>query len=127
MSLAAWTWGATTTRMTPLAHVTPRLSTRLEDHFRKLYVTFAGEAAQPVMPALASALNCNEGNARSILRKMESRGWLRGETARGRGRFSQSNLLATPQDIELKHESDLWRKVNRNRRLRNSTMSKGFD
>ncbi|NLA20823.1 hypothetical protein GPU89_34685 [Burkholderia cepacia] len=62
---------------------------------------------QPGLPALARALNCTERNVRGLLRKMEAQGWLRWESARGRGHFSRLTILVPPQHAVLDRLSAL--------------------
>lgn len=80
---------------------------RLIDQFQKLHTLLAKTPEQPGLPALAETLNCSERNARLLLRKMEEKGWLRWEAARGRGHFSRLTMLASPQQVALDHLSGL--------------------
>lgn len=80
---------------------------RLIDQFHKLHALLERQPEQPGLPALADALNCSERNARLLLRKMEEKGWLRWEPARGRGHFSRLTMLASPQQVALDHLSGL--------------------
>lgn len=83
---------------------------RLIDQFQKLSSFLAERGEQPGLPALANALSCSERNARLLLRKMEQLGWLRWEAARGRGRFSRLQLLASSQQLLLDRVSGLLEK-----------------
>jgi len=80
---------------------------RLIDQFQKLHTLLAKTPEQPGLPALAKTLNCSERNARLLLRKMEEKGWLHWEAARGRGHFSRLTMLASPQQVALDHLSGL--------------------
>ncbi|POM14505.1 HTH-type transcriptional regulator SgrR [Burkholderia cepacia] len=80
---------------------------RLIDQFHRLGEFLEGQDTQPGLPALARALNCTERNVRSLLRKMEAQGWLRWESARGRGHFSRLTILVPPQHAVLDRLSAL--------------------
>lgn len=80
---------------------------RLIDQFQKLHAFVVKHPNQPGLPALATALSCSERNARLLLRKMEEKGWLRWEAARGRGHFSRLSMLVSPQQVALDHLSGL--------------------
>ncbi|WP_081064626.1 SgrR family transcriptional regulator [Burkholderia cepacia] len=80
---------------------------RLIDQFHRLGEFLEGQDTQPGLPALARALNCTERNVRGLLRKMEAQGWLRWESARGRGHFSRLTILVPPQHAVLDRLSAL--------------------
>jgi SgrR family transcriptional regulator len=80
---------------------------RLVDHFQHLHAALEAQPTLRGLPSMASALKCSERNARTLLRKMEARGWLRWQTARGRGHFSQLTMLMSPHDVLLDDISGL--------------------
>ncbi len=83
---------------------------RLIKHFQNLHAAMEAHRTQPGLPALARALSCSERNVRILLLKMEARGWLRWEAARGRGHFSNLTMLVSPHDVSLAEISGLLAK-----------------
>ncbi|CAM3863546.1 ABC transporter substrate-binding protein [Cohnella lubricantis] len=89
----------------------------LAEHYERLYEkllahgsersgTQLGQALELPIERLAGILNCTERNAKLILRRWESAGWVRWQAGRGRGNRSKLSLLKAPIRIQLDRAVD---------------------
>lgn len=80
----------------------------LEQHFLRIYMLFGGKQETSLqLEEVAKAVNSSERNARILLNKMSTSGWVIWEPARGRGKRSVLKFLVTPQQVEQDNFADM--------------------
>jgi SgrR family transcriptional regulator len=74
---------------------------KLFEQYQRMYDHYLGQPVQPGMAQLAALLGSGERNVRLQLGKMQARGWLNWQVARGRGHHSTLSFLKAPQTLRL--------------------------
>ena len=74
---------------------------KLFEQYQRMYDHYLGQPVQPGMAQLAALLGSGERNVRLQLGKMQARGWLNWQVARGRGHHSTLSFLQAPQTLRL--------------------------
>lgn len=75
-----------------------RLLNRL-NQFQRLWQPSAGQTQQATVAELAARCFCSERHARSLLRQLETAGWLSWQAQSGRGKRGTLTFLVTPQSV----------------------------
>ncbi len=75
-----------------------RLVNRL-NQFQRLWQPSAGEPQQITVAELAARCFCSERHIRTLLRQLESAGWVNWHAQAGRGKRGQLTFLVTPEQV----------------------------
>lgn len=82
-------------------------SSRLQQHFIRLWQTCKGMTQETTLEELAEKLSCSRRHMRTLLNGMQAKGWLDWKTEVGRGKRSQLKFLYSAQALQQERAQDL--------------------
>ena len=82
-------------------------SSRLQQHFIRLWQACKGQDQETTLEELAQKLSCSRRHMRTLLNGMQTKGWLNWQTEVGRGKRSQLKFLYTALALQQERAEDL--------------------